>query len=29
VWQWAPRYDLAAMVTGMLEKLSAKIKPAT
>ena len=28
-WQWAPRYDLAAMVADMLEKLSAKLQPAT
>ena len=28
-WQWAPRYDLSAMVADMLEKLSAKLQPAT
>jgi len=26
-WDWAPRYDLAAMTADMLEKLSAKLKP--
>jgi nucleoside-diphosphate-sugar epimerase len=26
-WGWAPRYDLAAMVSDMLEKLGARLKP--
>jgi nucleoside-diphosphate-sugar epimerase len=24
-WDWAPKYDLAAMTTDMLEKLRAKL----
>jgi len=28
-WHWAPRYDLSTMTADMLEKLSAKLKPAT
>ena len=27
-WGWAPRYDLAAMTSDMLEKLGARLKPA-
>jgi nucleoside-diphosphate-sugar epimerase len=27
-WNWAPHYDLSAMTSDMLEKLSAKLKPA-
>ncbi len=27
-WGWAPRYDIAAMTTDMLDRLGAKLKPA-